>query len=343
MRSRILRIVTGLLIGALLVGGCGDGKAATDGAGEVEGVVKTAEMGPVQMTVSVDRGEITIADRLKLRIEVTAEEGVEARMPSFGEQMDAFGIRDFHETSAEAIEGGKRRWVHEYDLDIFLSGDYAVPALTATFTDARKGAEETIESSVTTDGFDVKVKSLAEGEFDPTKIRDVKGPVALPADPRWTLLWWGLGVVGGGAIVVGCAAWLIRRSRRPGVEWVAPAHEWAFAELHRLANAKLIEKGMVHEFYFRLSMIVREYIERRFQLTAPEWTTEEFLVHLRRSDALPAVHRDALEQFLQRCDMVKFALYEPTTAEIEGAFNAARDFVQKTAFREGGEVTRAAA
>lgn len=333
----------GLVMSGLLAGGCGGKNSISDGSGKDIGIVKTAEMGPVRMTVSVDKGEITIADRLKMRIEVTAEEGVEVKMPSFGEQMEAFGIRDFHETSAEAIEGGKRRWVHDYDLDLFLSGDYPVPALTATFTDARKGAEEAIESSITTEAFDVKVKSLAEGEFDPTKIRDVKGPVALASDPRWTWLWWGLGVVGGGAVAVACAVWVVRRVRRPRVERIVPAHEWAFAELQRLADSKLIEKGMVNEFYFRLSMIVREYIERRFHLTAPEWTTEEFLVHVRGSDALPAAHRDSLGQFLQRCDMVKFALYEPTTAEIEGAFNAARDFVERTVLREDGEVTRVAA
>jgi hypothetical protein len=38
----------------------------------------------------------------------------------------------------------------------------------------------------------------------------------------------------------------------------------------------------------------------------------------------------SLGDFLQSCDRVKFALYEPTTAEVEAAFDAARGFIEQT-------------
>ena len=92
----------------------------------------------------------------------------------------------------------------------------------------------------------------------------------------------------------------------------------------------MIEKGLVTEFYFRLSMIVRVYIERRFDLMAPEWTTQEFLVQTQRSDVLPFEHRSTLGGFLEACDMVKFALHEPPEVEITIAFATAREFVDQT-------------
>jgi len=313
-------------------GGCGQPTGAPEKKDASAGIVKTAEKGPVTMTVSVDHGEITIADRLHLTVEVVAKDGVDVTMPSFGEDLDAFAIRDFRDSNAEKVPGG-RRWVQNYDLDLFVSGTYPVPPMTATFVDRRKGDQdgEAIETSITTEGFDVTVASLMEGDFDPTQIRDIKAPASLPLERTWVWLWWTLGVVASVVGVIMLVVWLVRRSRRPTPVVVIPAHEWAFDALQQLISDQLVEQGMVHEFYFRLSMIVREYIERRFHLMASEWTTEEFLVHVQRSEVLAVEYRDMLGGFLEACDRVKFALYEPTTGEIEGAFNAARDFVAQTA------------
>ncbi len=295
-------------------------------------VVKTTVKGPVTMTVSADKGELSLADRLHVTVEVTAEENVDVEMPAFGERFSEFSIRDFRDTSAEPIEGG-RRWTQEYELDVFLSGDYTVPELTAMFTD-RRDADDVIESGVTSEEFTVTVKSLMEGEFDPTEFADIRGPVELPMERSRVWMWWVSGGLATVALAVLAVSMLMRRLRRPAPEVIISAHEWAFERLQALIDEQLVEKGQVHEFYFRLSMIVREYIERRFGLSAAEWTTEEFLVYVQRDPRLPADYRTMLGEFLLACDMVKFALYEPEAAEIERAFNAARDFVDQTADRQ---------
>lgn len=320
----------GCVVSALTLAGC-DGNGATDEESSSSGaIVKTAERGPVTMTVTADKGEITIADRLNLTIEVLAEDGVDVEMPEFGQELEAFAIRNYSTESAVPV-GARFRWRQEYELDIFVSGSYPVPALTAHFVDRRKGEDNLVESSVTTEPFEVTVTSLVEGDFDPTQFRDVKGPVELPISRTWAWVGWALGGLAGVIVLPILTLWAIRRMRRPVPEIVIPPHAWAFDQLQRLADEALVEQGMVHEFYFRLSMIVREYIERRFNLMAPERTTEEFLVEVRRDPLLNTHYRDMLGQFLEACDMVKFALYEPQTAEIEQAFNAARDFVDQTA------------
>jgi len=323
------------LIGALLVcgpAGCGSQDGANQEAAPAGPIVKTAERGPVHMTVTAEPGELTIADRLTLSVEVSAEEGVDVEMPEFGKDLTAFAIRDFREAPVETVDG-KRRWRQEYVLDIFLSGVYPVPELTAHFTDRRKGEENVVESSVSTEPFEVNVRSLVEGEFDPTKFRGLKPPVEIPISRSWAWAGWGLAGLAAAAVVALIGWWVVRRMRRPSVEFIMPAHEWAFAELRRLADAKLVEQEQVHEFYYRLSMIVRMYIERRFRLMAPERTTEEFLVEVQRDQRLSADHRATLGAFLSSCDMVKFALYQPGTREIEQAFDAARDFIEETADR----------
>lgn len=320
------------------VAGCkDDGKSGAESK-EIEPIVKSAERGPVKMTVTADKSEITIAERLTLTIEVVAAEGVDVTMPEFGQELTQFVIRDFRDFPAEPFDGG-RRWRQVYDLDVFLSGTYAVPGLTAQFIDRRKGHDAVIEGRLSTEGFEVTVASLLEGEFDPRAYNDIKGPVELPVDRTWAWAWWTGGGLAGAALMTAAIIWFMRRRRRAkAVEIVIPPHEWAFDQLQALIDEQLVENGRINEFYFRLSMIVRRYIELRYGMTAPEWTTEEFLVNVQRSDALSPEHRGMLGEFLQACDMVKFALYVPANSEIEQAFNAARDFVSQTTAAESAKV-----
>ena len=118
-------------------------------------------------------------------------------------------------------------------------------------------------------------------------------------------------------------------------------HEWAFDQLQSLIDEQLVERGLVPEFYFRLSMIVRRYLERRFDLMAREQTTEEFMREAQRSLKLPDGCRTTVYSFLQACDMVKFARHAPQDDEIIEAINAARDFVARSAEDEGRQVTAA--
>ena len=79
------------------------------------------------------------------------------------------------------------------------------------------------------------------------------------------------------------AGWLLLRSRRAtaGGADLQAAHEMAYARLRALVAEKLVEQGRIKEFYERISGILRHYIEDRFDLHAPERTTEEFLAELR--------------------------------------------------------------
>ncbi len=360
-------------MGMLLTAGCTGANTSQANAPTTApaGIEKTTERGPVKMTVRTDKSEITIAERLELSIEVTAPQGVEVEMPSFGMQLNEFQIRDFRDEPARAVDGGLQ-WRQTYDLDIFLSGEYSIPAITATFVDRRNAeaapdkptatADEsptdaghsdeppapqaqpadppgTIRGEIASDPFTIKVTSLLAGDFDPTKFRDLKAPVALPPEPVRLRAWW---FVPGAAVVVGLGlgAWFMLRRRRIALARAIPPHEWAFDQLRLLIDEKLVELGQIHEFYFRLSLIVREYIERRFGLMAPERTTEEFLVEMRRSPVLSDEHKRLLGEFLTACDMVKFACYTPQAKEIEQAFDAARDFVEQTIPHESSAVSQ---
>lgn len=328
-------VVLAILVGLVIPLGCDRASTVSeDDEQQAMPVASTVDRGPVRLTVTADRSKISIAERLTLTVEVVAEAGIEVKLPDFGVALNEFQIRDYREAPVEQTDDSHRRYVAEYDLDIFLSGEYSVPAITAQYRDLRgeasgSAAESEPMAELATEPFTIEVTSLLEGEFDPADFRDVKDVATLPADRNWGWLAWVGGAVGAIALAI-VAIVLWRRRRKSPRTIVIPPHDWAFQQLRALADAKLVEDGRVKEFYYRLSEIVRTYIELRFGLMAPERTTEEFLAEMGVTHALPGEYQPALRDFLEACDMVKYARYQPGVAEIEQVFNTARDFVDRT-------------
>jgi hypothetical protein len=97
-----------------------------------------------------------------------------------------------------------------------------------------------------------------------------------------------------------------------------------------LSKEDLIAKGLVREYYYRITNILRHYIEDRFGLLAPERTTEEFLTEMAHANQLDATHKILIREFLERCDMVKYAKYGPSRIEIKETYDAAKRFIDET-------------
>jgi hypothetical protein len=84
-------------------------------------------------------------------------------------------------------------------------------------------------------------------------------------------------------------------------------------------------------FCIAVSDALRAYLEERFQLRAPERTTEEFLQDLQTTPLLTVEQKLGLTEFLQRCDLVKFARDEPTESALRELHEAALRLVDETA------------
>lgn len=155
-------------------------------------------------------------------------------------------------------------------------------------------------------------------------LRDIKGPVHVPNSYAW--LGWVLA-----AVLAALAAWHVwkkLRARKPAVSKaiVIPPHRRAKEQLRRASELM----SDPYAFCSLVSTVVRGYIEDRFELRAPERTTEEFLDELRRTSLLHVEHKRLLEEFLTRCDLVKFARHEPTQPELQALLDAALRFIDET-------------
>ena len=160
------------------------------------------------------------------------------------------------------------------------------------------------------------------------------GPVALRTT-NWPAL---IATCAFVAAVVGVGiGWLIKRwldaRRRAALPIVdtRPAHAIALERLERLEAERLPEQGRAKEFYFRLSEVVRDYLERRYAFGAPEMTSDEIRAHLRATThTLTPEGRRAIEAFLDETDLVKFADLAPTESAADTTLRAARGIVALT-------------
>lgn len=155
-------------------------------------------------------------------------------------------------------------------------------------------------------------------------LRDIKPPVEIP-NP-WAWVWWT-----GAALVLAVAlymAWRHWQKRRALVAIVPPIPPHVRAK-QRLREA-LAFISEPREFCIRVSDTLRIYLEERFTFHAPERTTEEFLYELRETELLTRDQKESLEDFLTRCDLVKFARYEPLEPELMDLHASALRMVEET-------------
>jgi hypothetical protein len=161
-----------------------------------------------------------------------------------------------------------------------------------------------------------------------TDIRDIKPPVAIPNGWEW--LWWALGVLA--VFVVLSLVWRYLHKRMTHVSAAPPV------PAHVRAKQKLEEAlafiSQPKPFCILVSDTVRFYLEERFDFHAPERTTEEFLRELNNTNLLAAEQKESLGEFLESCDLVKFAKYEPRETELRELHASALRLVEETEPKE---------
>jgi Domain of unknown function (DUF4381) len=154
-------------------------------------------------------------------------------------------------------------------------------------------------------------------------IRDIRGP-------KYVFPEWLLPALIGGALLIAVGIYGLWRRRRNRAARVLLPYEIALQRLDEIGT--LMQPARAREFSIAASDIVRLYIEQRFRVTATRRTTEEFLRDLLEStDAALAEHQGLLSEFLNQCDIVKFAAQSLTAQNMESLRQSARAFVLATA------------
>ncbi len=279
----------------------------------------------VNVNANVDKAKVTIGDKIKYKITVDFHEGIEVLPPEIKDKkVGGLAINDFGIEESRNEKGGITQEIL-YTLETFNTGSYIIPAFDIKY----KTKPETEEAIVKTpEVFIEVVTTLDENASD---VRGITPPVAI--NKSYSRLYYIIAIVFGVLVIAGAIILFLYRRKQKEIEFVPeplPAHQIAYNEFEDLKALNLISEGRIKEYYYRLSNIVRHYIESRFKLMAPERTTEEFLAEMTVTDRLAGVHKELISNFLEHCDMVKFAAYGPDSREIENAFDSAIKLVDET-------------
>ena len=97
-----------------------------------------------------------------------------------------------------------------------------------------------------------------------------------------------------------------------------PAYIIALELLNKLKKDDLIIKGDFLNFYFRISLILRLFIELHYKINSVEMTTSEI-----RANLILDNHSEKSEilKFLGQADMIKFAKTIPTELDTSAKLN----------------------
>ena len=165
--------------------------------------------------------------------------------------------------------------------------------------------------------------SAANATVSPDEIYDIRPPFFFLRS--WLWLWITLAALTTIALLI--LVWY----------WLMPHHQLSAKTAYELTLEKLEKARLLLReddpmpYAVFVSEIIRTYLSQRFQAPSTRRTTEEFLRLMETDSATPlAGHRDLLRNFLQSCDLVKFARYQPTITELEEVQQRAFNFVTAT-------------
>lgn len=345
-RARVFVLLFALVV--VVAFGCDTSKKASTTKDEAPPLIVHAEEGSTSATLTLRPGSPHAGSSAELELRVLADTGSAIEIEDYQRSVEnsekhfEYRFQALERRSGTPIVGGKREWLSRFRVEFLLAGEYEFPPARVTITPATPDAANAGSSepiAVSTAPLKVTVAEAAEPALTPDELRTLAMPPPVDLPRPWPRFWPAYVALGAIAVLALAAFLLARRRRRESAEVMIPAHEWARRMFAGLIADDLLAQDRAQEFFYRISGIVRGYIERRFGLTAAEMTTEEFLSAATSDARFPRHHTTALDPFLRACDLVKYAKHQPRLSDADESLRAAQGFVEETHEQEASVET----
>lgn len=225
---------------------------------------------------------------------------------------------------------GKKKEPKSYDIDVsmiitsFDEGSYRLPDLPVV----RAAGADRVDTLLFK-GLGLEVRTMP---VDTTtyQIHDIKGQIKYPLSWMellpYVLGTWLVAIV---AILIWIAISMGRKRDSSESARRDPAHVVALRKLDHFRGSKYWAPEKQKIFYSGITDALREYIDARYGIGAPEMPTAEMLSELKRTD-VPAELYEEMKNLFGTADMVKFAKAFATDEENAAALPASVRFVTAT-------------
>jgi hypothetical protein len=153
------------------------------------------------------------------------------------------------------------------------------------------------------------------------EFHDITGPVDYFLLQPWMVFCAAAGLL----LLICLTIWGIKRWRNRPVAVKTPRQR-ALDLLARIETE--IDKLTPYQFSIRVSDILRRYVTEQYQLPVTRQTSVEFLNAVAVSTTFSADEQSLLGDFLNRCDLIKFARYDATREDSRLLLDEAERFVK---------------
>jgi len=280
------------------------------------------------VSAAIDSTTLFIGDQTDLHLRATCEVGEQVLLPELDKQL-IHGIEIVEKTVVDTsmLSDGRVQYNQYLTLTSFEDSLFYIAPLPFVSGDDTVWSESLMLNVV--QPFEMDSADMA--------ITDIKGIYKAPiwwwGTLRWVLLALAIAGIGVGGYYL--ITYLQARARKDEDEQVEaeplrPAEEVALEKLDAIREQKIWQTGQVKEYHTQLTDVVREYIDRRFEVSSVEQTSDETLRAMR---PLLGNQKDLYEQLrktLTLADLVKFAKWTTTPDENEQSLRSAYAFVKET-------------
>ncbi|MFN8007969.1 MAG: hypothetical protein U0V70_13275 [Terriglobia bacterium] len=276
-----------------------------------------------QLKTSIDATDITVGDIITVSLSVQVPPTTKVAFPSAGNTIGEWVVRSASSSPAKTAGNGSQELGWQVQLTIYKTGEFDIPSMEVE-TIKTNGERTVLASSP----MKVKVSSVLTAQDQ--GLKDIKAQARIAGNYR-SLLFFLTALAAAGLLLYRLVRFL--RKRRSTSEVVIPdprtPEQFARDAIQALLQRKLVEKGLLKEFYLELSEIVKRYLGQKLNILSLERTTEEFAGDLRETP-LPLTIYQMIHAFLGECDLVKFAKYHPSPEEIEKVLQQAFRVIEST-------------
>jgi hypothetical protein len=227
-------------------------------------------------------------------------------------------IGEFQDTLISTRNGFT--WQGSYTITAWDSGRATIPATTILVNDS--------VLNLNAINLFIKTPKIKEGKglYDiKEKFEEVPSSTSLFFQKYW--VW----IISGLLLIVGLILYFKFRKKKvqSTLEISLSLKEATLQEMDNLFAKRLWEQEGLKEYYFQLSLILRNYLGKRYTLSLMDKTSYQIELILGQLNVHQDLQRE-INWMLNQADLVKFAKSSPDISEVMQSIQRAKEIVTKT-------------